>query len=70
MTSAAAILYLQPGPESRRPQRISGVKRRIPLPYKFDLSVYEDIEELGLIAHIERVGAAFYNRELQPAEPA
>lgn len=40
------------------------------LPYKFDLSLYEDIEDPDVINHIERVGVTFYNRELQPAESA
>ena len=33
------------------------------LPYKIDLSIYRLIENPGLIAHIERVGTVFYERE-------
>ncbi|MES9855804.1 MAG: HsdR family type I site-specific deoxyribonuclease [Sedimenticola sp.] len=33
------------------------------LPYSFDLSAYDDIENSDLISHIERVGNEFYNRE-------
>ncbi len=35
------------------------------LPYKFDLSLYKNIEDPEVIDHIERVGVTFYNRESQ-----
>ena len=39
------------------------------LPYKFDLSLYEDIEDPEVIDHIERLGVSFYNRESPTDEP-
>ena len=33
------------------------------LPYKFDLSIFKNIENKELIEHINRVGKVFYNRE-------
>jgi len=33
------------------------------LPYTFDLSIYENIDNADLIAHIDRVGVIFYKRE-------
>jgi len=32
------------------------------LPYRFDLSIFKDIENLDLIDHINRVGLIFYER--------
>lgn len=32
------------------------------LPYKFDLSIYEDIDNSDLLDHIKRVGLVFYQR--------
>ena len=32
------------------------------LPYKIDLSIYEQIENVKLLEHIERVGVVFYQR--------
>lgn len=33
------------------------------LPYKVDLSVYKDIDNIDLLEHIERVGQVFYKSE-------
>ena len=33
------------------------------LPYKIDLSIFDKIEDPGLIEHINRVGTVFYNKE-------
>ncbi len=41
----------------------------LPLPYQFDLSVFENISNPDLLAHIERVGVEFYNKE-KHANPA
>ena len=35
----------------------------IMLPYQFDLSLYEFIDNKQLIEHINRVGKVFYSRE-------
>ena len=34
------------------------------LPYTVDLSQYRQLENTGLIAHIDRVGVAIYNKEM------
>ncbi len=34
------------------------------LPYKFDISIYEHIENPDLRAHIDRVGKVFYEKNL------
>jgi uncharacterized protein len=34
------------------------------LPYTFDLSVFEQIDNTDLVNHIERVGKVFYQKEL------
>ena len=33
------------------------------IPYKFDISIYKDLKNPSLIAHIDRVGKVFYKRE-------
>jgi uncharacterized protein len=33
------------------------------LPYTIDLSIFDDISELDVIEHIERVGVTFYDRD-------
>ncbi|GGX02938.1 nucleotidyltransferase domain-containing protein [Aquimarina muelleri] len=33
------------------------------LPYKFDLSIFENIDNKELIDHINRIGKVFYNRK-------
>ena len=33
------------------------------LPYKFDISIYKQIENPDLIKHIQRVGIVFYKKE-------
>ncbi len=35
----------------------------LPLPYMFDLSVFEQIENPELLEHIKRVGRVFYKRQ-------
>ncbi len=32
------------------------------LPYKFDLSIYHQISNIDLVAHIERIGKVFYQK--------
>jgi len=32
------------------------------LPYKFDISIYHQISNIDLVAHIERIGKVFYQR--------
>ncbi len=34
----------------------------LPLPYQFDLSIFDNISSPDLVAHIERVGVLFYKR--------
>lgn len=34
------------------------------LPYKFDLSIFKNIDNKELIAHINRVGKRFYNQNV------
>ena len=34
----------------------------LPLPYTFDLSIYDQIDNVDLLQHIERVGATFYKQ--------
>ena len=33
------------------------------IPYKFDISVFEDLKSQSLIEHIQRVGIIFYKRK-------
>jgi len=40
------------------------------LPYTIDLSIFENIEDPDVIAHIQRVGVTFYDRGEIAAEPA
>lgn len=35
----------------------------LPIPYKFDLSLYQQLENPDLIEHIKRVGKFFYQKE-------
>jgi len=35
------------------------------LPYKIDLSLFRQIDNLNLIGHIERVGVVFYHRDMR-----
>jgi len=42
-------------------QDIADQLEELPLPFQFDLSVYSDIENPELIAHIGRVGQVFYS---------
>ncbi|MCP4295860.1 MAG: nucleotidyltransferase domain-containing protein [Proteobacteria bacterium] len=37
---------------------------QLPLPYQFDLSIYKNIENPDLLAHIERVGKVFYRKKV------
>jgi predicted nucleotidyltransferase len=39
------------------------------LPYKFDLSLYEDIDDPEVIDHIKRVGITFYTRKSPTSKP-
>jgi predicted nucleotidyltransferase len=40
------------------------------LPYVIDLSIFNDIGDPDVIAHIQRVGVGFYERDEVAAEPA
>jgi predicted nucleotidyltransferase len=42
---------------------IEGALDDLLLPYKFDLSLYESIENEELLNHIQRVGLVFYERQ-------
>jgi predicted nucleotidyltransferase len=37
------------------------------LPYKIDLSIFEDISNEELLEHIKRVGQLFYQKEINPS---
>ncbi len=37
------------------------------LPYNIDLSIYDNIEDSDVIAHIDRVGKTFYRRKKEAA---
>lgn len=43
--------------------RIAGELDDLLLPYTFDLSIYDHIEDRDLIDHIRRVGVVFYEKE-------
>ena len=42
--------------------RIAGELDELPLPYTFDIKVYEKIRRQSLSEHIHRVGKTFYER--------
>ncbi len=42
--------------------RIMGEMEESPLPYKFDLSIFHQIDNPALREHIERIGLVFYER--------
>ena len=42
--------------------KISDALDELLLPYTIDLSIYDQIENLQLIEHIERVGVVFYQK--------
>ncbi|MDT8446011.1 MAG: nucleotidyltransferase domain-containing protein [bacterium] len=37
---------------------------QLPIPYQFDLSLYDRIENPDLVDHIDRVGKSFYEKEV------
>lgn len=43
-------------------QRLEVALDDLMLPYRFDLSLYDQIDNPDLIAHIQRVGISFYKR--------
>ena len=43
--------------------RVAGELDELPLPYTFDLSIYDKIQNPNLKNHVERVGSALYQRE-------
>ncbi len=49
--------------DSRLLGRIASELDELPLPYRFDASIYSEISNEKLRAHIDRVGAAIYRRE-------
>ncbi len=40
------------------------------LPYTFDLSIFQDIDNPDLLAHIRRVGVTFYQKDEAIPEPS
>ncbi len=49
---------------------IAGELDELPLPYTFDVEVYDSIRHPPLREHIERVGQSFYSRTAQPVGTA
>ena len=47
--------------------RISEEIDDLMLPYTFDLSVFGDIDDPDVIAHIERIGLVFYEKAMETA---
>ena len=43
--------------------RVAGELDELPLPYIFDLTIYDSIQNPQLKEHIERVGSTIYSRE-------
>jgi len=37
----------------------------LPIPYTVDLSIFSNISNAKLVAHIERAGKVFYRKEMQ-----
>jgi predicted nucleotidyltransferase len=49
--------------------KIMGELDDLPLPYTIDLSIFDDISDLDVIEHIQRVGITFYQKGETVPEP-
>jgi predicted nucleotidyltransferase len=65
-------LTLRGGPELTLPVlfRIADQLDDLLLPYTIDLSIYADIGDPGLLAHVDRVGLTFYQKGQAVQAPA
>jgi predicted nucleotidyltransferase len=46
--------------------RVAAELDELPLPYTFDVSIYDEVQNQDLKEHIDRVGSVLYRRDTRP----